>query len=138
MAIASKGDVTVSLYILYCPLLNLPMYVGLSCNPKRRLIAHKAERYVYGSKKALWIRSLMEREHKPTMNVLATFDNEREAVLIEAAMIRELKKVNPDLLNSTVGGASLNFKFKGAAQRRTLVSRRDVEKLELGTRRTGE
>lgn len=112
MAITSKADVIISLYILYCPLLNLPMYVGLSCDPKRRLIDHKAERYVYDSKKALWIRSLMESGHEPTMKVLATFNDEREAVGAEKGMIREIKKINPDLLNSTEGGNRFNFKFK--------------------------
>ncbi len=45
-------------------------YVGISSNPKQRLSAHLYERNTYESKKAQWIRELIQNSRRPTMTVV--------------------------------------------------------------------
>ena len=66
------------LYTLNDPNTNEIRYVGITCNMKKRLKYHIADKA--NTKKTRWIKSLVDNKLVPTINELKTTNNVREVI----------------------------------------------------------
>ena len=89
------------LYTLNDPTTNEIRYVGITCNMKKRLKYHIADKA--NTKKTRWIKSLIDNKLVPTINELKTTNNVREVIQWEIDTIAEYSKIY-NLTNSTSGG----------------------------------
>lgn len=89
------------LYTLNDPLLEIPKYVGISNNPERRFQEHLKDISV--TKKTKWIKSLLEQNLNPLLQIVATSSEVREVINWEIKYIEKYKE-SYNLTNSTLGG----------------------------------
>jgi len=124
---------TWSVYALCEPSTGEIRYIGVSANPKKRLTTHLTSSAAPLLRE--WIRDLGKT--RPSLAILATKKNERDALALEMELIAQHKKT---LLNETPGGelgGRRARKFSGIDKRvARLVAKRDISGRELG-RRTG-
>lgn len=85
------------IYRIFC-LVNKKSYIGITNNPKRRLVEHKAEKYPIGNA----IRKYgIENFELITLDVVNTY---KEAYLLEPLYIKEIGTLKPQGYNLDLGG----------------------------------
>lgn len=87
-------------YSLNCPDLNIPKYIGISNDPKRRFTEHLEDQAI--TKKTKWIKSLSK---VPILSIIRESENIHEIIDLEIKLIREYT----DLTNTTNGGEYLGI-----------------------------
>jgi hypothetical protein len=90
------------IYTLSCPITKNIRYVGQSVNPKTRYRRHISDGKKRKDHKSNWIRSLLEKNLKPILDIIYTC-NESNVDYYEKYYIDEYKKLY-DLTNSKEGG----------------------------------
>ena len=88
------------IYSLNCPELDIPKYIGISNDPKRRLKEHIEDLSI--TKKTKWIKSISQN---PILKIIKESENIYEIINLEIKLIREI----PDLVNTTTGGEYLGI-----------------------------
>lgn len=94
------------IYSLNCPSSGNPRYIGKCVDPVNRLRVHiyKARSNETKSHCANWIRSLLSKGLKPTINVLKKLPDGGDWQTAEAETISEYRRLGHDLTNATSGG----------------------------------
>lgn len=87
-------------YSLNCPILDVPKYIGISNNPKRRFKEHLEDIAI--TNKTKWIKSLSK---PPILKIIKESNNIHEVIDLEIKLIKEYK----NLTNSTSGGEYLGI-----------------------------
>lgn len=81
-------------YVLVDPRTNTPFYVGLSCNPARRLKSHQSD---WSGSANPRIRCLRRAGLQPKLGLLMEFDDLWSAMTYEAKAIRKLRRLDNHL-----------------------------------------
>ena len=89
------------LYYLIDPELQVPKYIGITCNPKNRLQKHLEDTAI--TKKTTWIKALKVKNLIPIMEIKKETTNVREVISWEIEEIQTHLE-EWDLTNSTPGG----------------------------------
>lgn len=89
------------LYALFDPTLNIPKYIGITNNPKRRLQGHIND--VSITKKTKWINSLKEGGKLPILKILKESSDIEKIKNWEIQTIKKYKDIY-NLTNTTSGG----------------------------------
>ena len=93
------------LYNLIDPITNEIKYVGYTKNPKRRIWEHiRDAKKGIKTYKCEWIRSLLDKQNIPIMEVISEYENHNEIVYEEMKLIQEFRKIGYKLTNLTEGG----------------------------------
>lgn len=89
------------LYALFDPNLNIPKYIGITCDPKRRFRKHIEDKTI--TKKTKWIQSLISGGKMPVMKLLKKTEDVHKVIDWEIKAISLLKD-KYKLTNTTDGG----------------------------------
>lgn len=92
---------TYYLYVLVEPEVNIPKYIGITNNPKERLLKHLEDKSI--TKKTKWIKSLREGGKLPKMVIIKTTNDVQQVIDWEIKAIAQ-SEGKYDLTNSTKGG----------------------------------
>ena len=98
------------IYTLVDPITNEVRYVGRSVNPKKRYHRHLSEsRYGTRSHKKAWVRSLIQQDQKPILEIIETVPPDLPWQPREQYWIRHYRSKGIKLTNMSDGGdGSLN------------------------------
>lgn len=89
------------LYYLCDPNKDIPRYVGITCNPKRRFNCHLRDKSI--NAKTKWIQSLLDNSQKPKLIIVKETEEVQQVINWEIETIAKYKDIY-NLTNSTKGG----------------------------------
>lgn len=89
------------LYNLIDPNLNIPKYIGISCDPNRRFKDHLKDKS--DTPKTKWIQKLKSGGQIPILKIVQSSNNINEIIQAEISAIAKCKDLY-ELTNSTLGG----------------------------------
>jgi hypothetical protein len=95
--------VTVWAYALTDPITHEHRYIGSSYQPEKRLVAHLSDSrrgLNAGAEKIAWLRSLLERNLEPGLELLESAPTRADGARLEALWIRECRTRGCPLLNT--------------------------------------
>lgn len=95
---------TYSLYYLKCPIENIPRYIGITDNPKRRLKKHLNDKKHKNYHKDNWIKKLQENNLLPEMVILLECDSRETINRLEIKLISEARKLYGDKITNISDG----------------------------------
>jgi hypothetical protein len=74
-----------TIYHLIDPESGLVRYVGMSQNPRNRLVAHIAEsKITQNTEKKAWIHGLLRKNKAPILGIVSSYDTEERARIAES------------------------------------------------------
>ena len=119
------------IYTLSDPESNAIRYVGKTINIDKRLSQHIAESKKSKNHKASWIKSLINKNITPKIEVIDEIDSE-EWEWLEIYWIAQIKAWGFDLVNSTEGGGKTIFNYNARLNMRLgqLGKKQSLETIE--------
>ena len=113
------------IYTLNCPTTKEIRYVGKSSNPSKRLAQHLSDKSK--SHKASWIKSLLNKNQIPVINIIGEFNDEKECYKAEITFIEKFKSDGADLTNHQIGGiGGTSENVRGSANGNSKVNEEQV------------